>query len=431
MKSEWITASVAELEADGTILVQDGNHGEYRPRRHELDPAGTPHIRAADISDSGVIDFDGAQRINDQALARIRKGVGAPGDVILTHKGTVGRVARVPARAPHFVCSPQTTFWRSREPDRLDQGFLFGYLRSPEFAAQLRRRMHESDMAPYVSLTAQRSLLVPLPPIERQRAIAAVLGALDDKIDSNRRLAGLLEETAATLFRARFVDFVGVDEFEDSELGPIPQGWRAQPVGDVLRVVGGSTPSTKQPAFWNGNHCWITPKDLSGAVSPIVLDTARHITDDGVAQISSRLLPSRTVLLSSRAPVGYTAVSFVPIAVNQGFIAIPPTDTVPSEFVYFWLRERMDEIKAHAGGTTFTEISKRAFRPLPMVVPPSVALDAFRGLAEPIFNKMAALEAERRTLAQIHDALLPKLVSGELRVPDTSNPADVIEAMVA
>ena len=87
--------------------------------------------------------------------------------------------------------------------------------------------MHESDMAPYVSLTAQRSLLVPLPPIERQRAIAAVLGALDDKIDSNRRLAGLLEETAATLFRARFVDFVGVDEFDDSELGPIPQGWRA------------------------------------------------------------------------------------------------------------------------------------------------------------------------------------------------------------
>ena len=136
-------------------------------------------------------------------------------------------------------------------------------------------------------------------------------------------------------------------------------------------------------------------------------------------------------MLSSRAPVGYTAVSFVPIAVNQGFIAIPPTDSIPSEFVYFWLRERMDEIKAHAGGTTFAEISKRAFRPLPMVVPTSVALDAFRRVAEPTFNKMAALEAERRTLAEIHGALLPKLVSGELRVPDTSNPADVIEPMVA
>ena len=431
MKSEWITASVAELEADGIILVQDGNHGEHRPRRHELDPAGTPHIRAADISDSGVIDFDGAQRINNQALAKIRKGVGAPGDVILTHKGTVGRVARVPLGAPHFVCSPQTTFWRSREPDRLDQSFLFGYLRSPEFAAQLKRRMHESDMAPYVSLTAQRSLLVPLPPIERQRAIAAVLGALDDKIDSNRRLAGLLEETAAALFCARFVDFVGVEEFEETEIGPVPHGWCVAPIGNVLPVVGGSTPSTKVPAYWEGDHCWATPKDLSGARSPILLDTERHITNLGVEQISSRILPMRTVLLSSRAPVGYTAVSFVPIAVNQGFIAIPPTDSIPSEFVYFWLRERMGEIKAHAGGTTFAEISKRAFRPLPMIVPPSATLDAFRGVVEPIFDKMAGLEGERRTLTQIRDALLPKLVSGEIRVPDIADPAEVIESMVA
>jgi type I restriction enzyme S subunit len=271
----------------------------------------------------------------------------------------------------------------------------------------------------------------PLPPLSDQKRIAALLGALDEKIDSNRRLARLLEETAATLFRARFVDFVGIEEFEDSELGLIPRDWCARPVGDVVTIVGGSTPSTKNPAFWGGNHCWITPKDLSGAASPIVLDTARHVTDEGVRQISSRLLPTRTVLLSSRAPVGYTAVSFVPIAVNQGFIAIPPTDSIPSEFVYFWLRERMDEIKAHAGGTTFAEISKRAFRPLPMIVPPNAALDMFRAVAEPVFDKMAGLEAERRTLTQIRDAVLPKLVSGEIRLPDSPDVAEAIEPMVA
>jgi len=247
MRSDWGTQTVRELEGAGVLLVQDGNHGEYRPRRHELVPDGTPHIRAADISEDGFIDFAGAQRINNAALARIRKGVGARDDVLLTHKGTVGRLARVPRDAPHFVCSPQTTFWRSLDPDRLDQSFLFAYLRSPEFARQLQGRMHESDMAPYVSLTAQRSLSVVMPPIDEQRRIASILDALDDKIASNRELAGLLEDTAATLFRARFVRFVGAREFEDTELGRVPKGWRVGTLADMAVVIKRSVQPSASP----------------------------------------------------------------------------------------------------------------------------------------------------------------------------------------
>jgi type I restriction enzyme S subunit len=193
-----------------------------------------------------------------------------------------------------------------------------------------------------------------------------------------------------------------------------------------VRVVGGSTPSTKEPRFWNGHHCWATPRDLAGARSPILLDTDRHITDEGVGRISSKLLPVRTVLLSSRAPVGYTAVSFVKVAVNQGFIAIPPSDGIPSEFVLFWLREHIDEIKAHAGGTTFAEISKRAFRPLPMVVPSPEQLKEFTDVARPLFDLMATQEMEMCALSQVRDALLPRLISGEIRVPDRVAPDEVI-----
>ena len=182
MTSDWRMQTVSELEAERVLLVQDGNHGEYRPRREEIVPDGTPHIRAADISDAGVVDFDNAQRINNAALSRIHKGVGARGDVVLTHKGTVGRIGRVPADAPHFVCSPQTTFWRSLDYDQLDQTFLFAYLRSPLFAAQLRTRMHETDMAPYVSLTAQRSLSVLMPP----RAITVLFASLYFPVKSSQ-----------------------------------------------------------------------------------------------------------------------------------------------------------------------------------------------------------------------------------------------------
>jgi type I restriction enzyme S subunit len=254
-----------------------------------------------------------------------------------------------------------------------------------------------------------------------------VLGALDDKIGNNRRLALLLEETAATMFRARFVHFVGESQFVETELGRLPSEWTIAPIGDVVKVVGGGTPSTKESRYWDGGtHCWATPKDLAGATSSVLLDTARHITDEGVGRISSRLLPERTVLLSSRAPVGYTAMSMVKVAVNQGFIAIPPSDSVPSEYVLLWLRENMDRIKAHAGGTTFAEISKRAFRPLLMPVPPASALAEFEQATRPMFDLIAGQEREIHALSKIRDVLLPKLVSGEIRVPGTRDPIEAI-----
>lgn len=398
MKSEWITASVAELEADGTILVQDGNHGENRPLRHELDPAGTPHIRAADISDSGVVDFDGAQRINDQALARIRKGVGAPGDVILTHKGTVGRVARVPARAPHFVCSPQTTFWRSREPDRLDQGFLFGYLRSPEFAAQLKRRMHESDMAPYVSLTAQRSLLVPLPPIERQRAIAAVLAALDDKIDSNRRLAGLLDEMAAALVeRAQFMDSALVR------------------LGDVC-------------VFHNKRRIPLSAEERSRRPGPYPYYGATGVID----HVDEFLFSGPHVLAGEDGSVqtvdGHPVLQYVwgDFWVNNHAHVLTFIDSVP-EIGYLVLRYA--NVSPFVTGAVQPKLSMRRLRDVPVRWPRhSTSLGSSVGA---LFERFRGAKNEVATLGELRDALLPKLVSGELRVSDTSDAAEMIEPMVA
>jgi type I restriction enzyme S subunit len=283
---------------------------------------------------------------------------------------------------------------------------------------------------PFISQGDARKVEITLPSVPEQERIASVLGTLDDKIDSNRRLTVLLEETAATMFRARFVDFIGQSHFVETELGRVPRNWTVARIGDALNVVGGGTPSTKESKYWkDGTHCWATPKDLAGAISPVLLDTKRHLTDEGVSRISSRLLPKRTVLLSSRAPVGYTAMSMVDISVNQGFIAIPPSDSVPSEYVLFWLRANLDRIKAHAGGTTFAEISKRAFRPLLMVVPPPDALTEFERLAKPMFDRMAAVGREIQVLSSIGDALLPRLVSGEIRVPEANDSHEVIGAV--
>ena len=430
--------SVLQLQNEGTLLVADGNHGENRPRSDEFGQGEYAFIRAADMDDGRVL-FDSAQRINDQALARIRTGVGQGGDVLFSHKGTVGKLALVPLDAPPFVCSPQTTFWRTLDEGRLDRRFLYYFMRSSVFTDQWMARSNETDMAAYVSLTAQRQLNVALPEIDEQRAIAGVLGALDDKIEQNRRTARALERLARAIFRAWFVDFEPVKakaagaasfpsmpqanfdalptRFVDSEIGPVPEGWEVQSIDDAVTVKGGGTPSTKNPDYWDGGeHCWATPRDMSRLRHPVLLDTERRITDAGVKIISSGLLPVGTVLMSSRAPVGYLAIAGVPTAINQGFIAITCDGPFPPIFILNWVSSSMEAIKARASGTTFPEISKKNFRTLTVVKPTGDVTVAYQRAAEPLFDLLTACVKENVCLCKIRDYILPRLLSGQVRV---------------
>jgi len=282
-----------------------------------------------------------------------------------------------------------------------------------------------------------QSMPIRIPPLETQRAIAHILGTLDDKIELNRRTNQTLEAIAKALFKSWFVDFEPVraraegrqpegmdaqtaalfpDGLEDSELGEIPRGWTVSQIGREVDVVGGSTPSTKEPSFWDGGIHWVTPKDLSALSDPILLDTERKITELGLVEIGSGLLPKGTVLMSSRAPIGYLAVSQIPVATNQGFISMKCTKQLSSWYVLHWAEHNMEAIKGRANGTTFLEVSKANFRILPIVVPSTKTLEAFEVFAGSLFARVIANLEESRTLATLRDSLLPKLLSGELGV---------------
>ncbi len=243
-----------------------------------------------------------------------------------------------------------------------------------------------------------------------------------------------LEDLARGLFRSWFVDFDPVTKngngrapatpaglfpkrLVDSPIGPIPDGWRVSTIGQEVTVVGGSTPSTDEPKFWEGGkHCWVTPRDLSRLTDPVVIDCERRITDAGLTQISSGLMPSGTVLLSSRAPIGYLAIADVPVAVNQGFIGLKCDKGLPGVFALRWCEENMEEVLSRAGGTTFAEISKAAFRPIPMVVPTAEVIEAFARAAQGWHDQIVANVRQSRQLAALRDAILPQLLSGEIRL---------------
>ncbi len=324
-----------------------------------------------------------------------------------------------------------------------------------------------------------------VPPRHFQDYMVRVLDSLNEKIQINRQINQTLEQLAQAIFKSWFVDFepvkakiaaleAGSSEedallaamqvisgkgeaeltrlqaeqpeqyaklrataelfpaaMQDSELGEIPEGWGVSQIGDEVTVVGGGTPSTKNPIFWEGGRIsWTSPKDLSNLADKVLVETERKITEAGLAKISSGLLPINTVLMSSRAPVGYLAMAKIPVAVNQGYIAMKCEKVLSPEFVIQWCEAHMDEIKSRASGTTFAEISKKNFKIIPVVVPPESLMSAYTRQVLPLYEAIEINVRESDNLAQLRDTLLPKLLSGELSLtttvfePDSRNVAD-------
>jgi type I restriction enzyme S subunit len=275
-------------------------------------------------------------------------------------------------------------------------------------------------------------ITISLPPILEQEAIAGVLKSLDDKIALNRSMNSTLEAIGQALFRRWFVDFEFPNEegkpyrssggeMVDSELGEVPRGWKVVSFDEIVEVRGGSTPKTENPTYWNGDIPWITPKDLTTSERIHFSKTSRYITKAGLENISKNLIPSGSVLLSSRAPIGYVAINDVPMATNQGFINIICSNQINSLFLFFWLKFNKERLLSFANGTTFQELSKSSFKKIKLILPHQTQMNLFKAIISPMDLQIANNHDEIEKISLIRDALLPKLMSGEIRVSTNSN----------
>ncbi|MFG2516600.1 restriction endonuclease subunit S [Streptomyces sp. NPDC048584] len=398
------TFTVEELQQRGALLVEDGNHGEYRPRSDEFESSGTSLVRATDMR-GGRIAFDGTQKISDVALARIRKGRGADLDVILSHKGTVGKVSFVPNGSPRFVCSPQTTLWRSLNHSFLDPRYIYYYLKSPQFVSQLRARENETDMAAYVSLTQQRQLLVEVPDVRVQRAIIEVLGALDDKIALNEQNAETALELAGCLYQRESAEH---------------DRWTESALKDTAKWLSGGTPRTSEPSYWAGNIPWISAASLK---TPWLYASERSVTELG-AQNGTRLVPKGTILFVVRGMSLTTefrvGIAQREVAFGQDCKALIPHAGIDPATLFLAIRAQspkilgMVDLAGHGTGRLVTERVAN----LRVRLPQGEAAAGFAARAGALMDRAVAVTNENRTLADLRDTLLPQLLSGKLRVKD-------------
>ena len=437
----------------GSLFASCPETWDVVPFEEAIDFQEGPGIMAVDFHDSGIplirlsgvqrrlASLDGCNYLDPEKVAkkwdhfRLKRG-----DLLISTSATIGMVSEIGPETEGAVAYTGLIRLRPRT-NKIWPGFI-KHFASSSFFVQQAEGMAVGSVLRHFGPSHLRQMAFPIPPLAEQKSITAMLGTLDDKIDLNRRMNATLEAMARALFQSWFVDFDPVrakldgrtsanldaataalfpSHFQDSPLGHIPQDWTVETVGDVVTCVGGATPSTAEPKYWNGGtHHWTTPKDFSSLQAPVLLETSRKLTDAGIAKISSGLLSAGTLLLSSRAPVGYLAIAAMPVAINQGFIALKCNERASNYFMLNWCQTNMAEIESRATGTTFAEISKQNFRPIRVVLPPKDLMAAFTNTVAPLYAQITANLHQSRTLATLRDALLPKLLSGELSVAHLS-----------
>ncbi|MBR5493462.1 MAG: restriction endonuclease subunit S [Alistipes sp.] len=271
------------------------------------------------------------------------------------------------------------------------------------------------------------AISISLPSLEEQRRIAGILGAIDDKIENNRRINTNLELQAQALYKQWFVDFEFPNEegkpykssggkMVDSELGLIPEGWSVGKLEDIGDIIGGGTPSKAVAEYYTKNGiAWITPKDLSVSHLKFTAKGETDITELGYKNSSAKIMPRGSVLFSSRAPIGYISIAKNDICTNQGFKSVVPNNGCTA-FVYYFLLSNTENIESKATGSTFKEASGALMKSLDLVIPSEDILEKFETIMSPIFESQEKFEAENKTLVTLRDTLLPKLMNGEIKI---------------
>lgn len=398
MEETTRSVRVIDLEAQGILSINDG----YRAKRDELSSEGLPFARAGNINDGFL--FEGAELIGWDAVRRAGAKVSQAGDVVFTSKGTVGRFALVQGDTPQFVYSPQLCYWRSLDHEKLLPRFLFFWMNSIGFTSQVAAVKGQTDMADYVNLRDQRAMRLPIPPLDEQRRIAAVLGALDDKIEANRRMNATLEALAQTVFHERFGRYAPGD--------PLPDGWRWRSLDDIA-------------TFLNGVACQKYPAVAGEADLPVI--KIREL-NSGVTSASDRAtfsIPAKYHVADGDVLFSWSGTLAAKIwteglgALNQHLFKVTSSE-FPKWFFYRWLLHHLQNFQRIAAdkATTMGHIKRHHLTDAQVVVPTSAILEQEGAVLAPLLEQQIANDLQNRTLAATRDALLPRLLSGALRVAE-------------
>ena len=393
--------------------------GPFGSQLHQKDyvKIGTPIITVEHLGNNRIL-HQNLPRVSKKDKDRLNKYCIQKGDIVFSRVGSVDRRAFVTSSEDGWLFSGRCLRVRTDEKN-VDGAFLSYYFGQESFKDLIRRIAVGATM-PSLNTSILSSIEINVPEsLKEQQSIASILSAIDDKIENNLAINKTLEEMAMALYKHWFVDFGPFQdgEFIESELGLIPKGWEVKKIGDVIETLGGGTPSTTINEYWaDGEILWYSPTDLTRENSLFSLSTAKKITPLGLQKSSARLFPANSLLMSSRATIGLLTINTIEACTNQGFITMIPNKELSVYQLYFWVKQNDELILSKSNGSTFKEISKSNFRDLDVLIGKDI--EPYLNDTKNIFNQIENNLKENKNLTQLRDTLLPKLISGELRLKE-------------
>jgi type I restriction enzyme S subunit len=424
--SDWIETTIGKVST-----VFDGPHAT--PAKVSEGPV----FLGISCLSRGRLDLAAAEHLSEHDFKRwTRRVEPTAGDVVFSYETRLGEVALIP---PGLLCCLGRRMALIR-PDRakIDSRFLLYYYLSPEFQELIRSRTVPGSTVDRILLEEFPKFPIRVPDLATQREVASLLSALDDKIELNRRMNQTLESMARVIFRSWFVDFDPVvakaegrqpfgmsadvaalfpGRFQEAELGPLPNSWQVGTVKDCcIRVENGGTPRRDRPEFWLPAEVpWLTSAEVRQG---IVTRTLNRISNEGLRSSSAKLWPrGTTVVALYGATAGQVCWLAAQMCANQACCGLIPRDGWTC-YVYLHILSSVDALADQSRGSAQQNLSQEIVARFPTTLPSSSVVEQFEKMISPTIGKQQLNLEESRTLASLRDALLPKLMSGELRVRD-------------
>ncbi len=398
MKSDFHTYTVEQLiQMNMLEAPMDGNHGTIHPKTTDYVDEGVPFIMANDLI-GGTVNFSTCAYITEKQASTLRKGFSHPGDVLLTHKATIGRTAIVPNDYPTIILTPQVTYYRVKQG--IYNKYLKYYFDSPPFQNTFNSWAGSGSTRAYLGITAQRKLPISLPSLELQVKIAEVLSALDDKIELNKRIYYNLEQQAQSIFVHEFFSFDG-----------LPDGWHESCLLGIADYLNGLAMQKYRP------------KDDEQGIPVLKIRELRQGSCDLNSELCSSSIKPEYIVQDGDVIFSWSGSLLVDFwcggvcGLNQHLFKVTSSN-YDKWFYYAWTKHHLQKFAAIAVGmaTTMGHIKREELAKAKVIIPSKLDYERIGGLLAPIYELEIANRIENRMLAKLRDELLPKLVSGEIDV---------------
>lgn len=383
-------------------------------------------------------------------------------DVILTREAPLGEVGIIKSKENLFL--GQRLVQYRADPSVLDADFLVYAFLSTDLQHQFRMHEGSGSVVSHIRVGDCLKFELNLPPLSEQTKIAKVLSTLDKKIELNRQINTTLEAMAQALFKSWFVDFVPVidnalaagnpipdelanraarrkqlhanrsaetqplpaatqQQFPDrfvftEEMGWMPEGWEAVSLDELIDLIGGGTPKTSIGEYWNGDIPWFSVVDAPAQSDVFVSRTEKNISQLGLDNSSTKILREGTTIISARGTVGKCALVGHPMAMNQSCYGIQGKSGIADYYVYYTILLRVGELQQRGHGSVFNTITRDTFKSIKTPRCPAELTQNFHGLIAGFFSRILANNKQSESLTALRDTLLPKLLSGQLRIPE-------------